>query len=157
MRRDYFELDVRDVDWYEDDGDPRQPTVSIDFYGPAEELRSRFLSTSGDVVAAEELDVSFRLQDSVDDDDARGVVSVTDRLTGDYVLELNARAEDVLDFIRAAREYGRVAGDDEGRYRVDVAIESDHFETFEKSTFLVYDGDGTLLRSQSLIPSGVEL
>jgi len=29
--------------------------------------------------------------------------------------------------------------------------------TYDKGTFLVYDDEGELLRSQSLIPSGVEL
>ena len=157
MRRDYFELDVRDVDWYEDGRSPLQPTVSIDFYGPPKELRKRFSGPNGEVLAAEDLDVSLRLQGPIDDPDTRGVVSVTDRLTGDYVLELNADAEDVLQFIGAAREYGRSSDDTDGRYRVDVAIEDDHFATFEKSMFLVYDTDGNLLRGQSLIPSGVEL
>ncbi|ELZ85626.1 hypothetical protein C453_07413 [Haloferax elongans ATCC BAA-1513] len=157
MRRDYFELDVRDVDWYGEDEPPLQPTVSIDFYGPAEELRERFVGPDGELLAAEELDATLRLQGSVDDPETTGVVSVTNRVTGDYVMELNAPAEDVLQFIGAAREYGRTSDHDDGRYRVDVAIEGDHFATFEKSTFLVYDVDGNLLRGQSLIPSGVEL
>ncbi|KAB1188900.1 MULTISPECIES: DUF5793 family protein [Haloferax] len=157
MRRDYFELDVRDVDWYEEDEPPRQPTVSIDFYGPPEDLRERFSAPGGDVLAAEDLDVALRLQGPINDPETRGVVSVTDRLTGDYVLELNADAVDVLTFIGAAREYGRHSDDEDGHYRVDVAIEGEHFATFEKSMFLVYDADGGLLRGRSLIPSGVEL
>ncbi|KTG16324.1 DUF5793 family protein [Haloferax profundi] len=157
MRRDYFELDVRDVDWYEGGEPPRQPTVSIDFYGPPEELRERFSAPGGDVLASGDLDVSLRLQGPINETDTRGVVSVTDRLTGDYVLELNADAEDVLYFIGAAREYGRNSDDKDGHYRVDVAIEGEHFATFEKSMFLVYDVDGSLLRGRSLIPSGVEL
>ncbi|WP_411968242.1 DUF5793 family protein [Haloferax sp. YSSS75] len=157
MRRDYFELDVRDVDWYEDDRSPRQPTVSIDFYGPPEDLRERFSGPDGEVLDAEDLDVSLRLQGPLTDPETRGVVSVTDRLTGDYVLELNADAVDVLQFIGAAREYGRSTDEADGRYRVDVAIEDEHFATFEKSMFLVYDVDGSLLRGRSLIPSGVEL
>lgn len=157
MRRDYFELDVRDVDWYEDDGRPRQPTVSIDFYGPPEELRERFTAPDGDVLSAEDLDVSLRLLGPLNDPETRGAVSVTDRLTGDYVLELNADAEDVLHFIGAAREYGRESDESDGLYRVDVSIEDEHFATFEKSMFLVYDTDGSLLRGRSLIPSGVEL
>jgi hypothetical protein len=157
MRRDYFELDVRDVDWYGGDEPPRQPTVSIDFYGPPEDLRERFTAPGGEVLDAQDLDVSLRLQGALSDSETRGVVSVTDRLTGDYVLELNADAEDVLHFIGAAREYGRDSDDSDGRYRVDVSIEDEHFATFEKSMFLVYDTDGKLLRGQSLIPSGVEL
>jgi hypothetical protein len=157
MRRDYFELDVTNVDWYGTGESPRQPTVSIDFYGPPELLRERFTAPTGELLDADELDVALRLQGPIDDPETNGVVSVTDRLTGDYVLELNADADDVLHFIGAAREYGRSIDIENGHYQVDVAIEAEHLVTFEKSTFLVYDADGELLRGQSLIPSGVEL
>jgi hypothetical protein len=86
-----------------------------------------------------------------------GVVGVTNRLTGDFILELNQEADDVLQFIRAAREYGRETDELDGRYRVDISIDGDHVVSYEKSTFLVYDVGGNLLRGRSLIPSGVEL
>lgn len=156
MRRDYFTLDVRNVDWVEEDGEPRLPTVEIDFQGPESTLRSRFTDADGNVLDAPDTDVAFRLQTPVDADDASGVVAVTNRLTGDFILELNVEAAPVLEFITAARRYGN-ATDDEARYRVDVAFDGDHFITYEKSTFLVYNKDGDLLRSNSLIPSGVEL
>ena len=158
MRRDYFELDVDNVTWVDDSGDPKKPLVRIDFRGPREELERRLSDPSGGYLDAQETDVAFRLQDSLDTSDAEGVVSVTNRTTGDFVLELNQTAEDVLTFIRAAREYGRTAVDsDDGRYRVEVNIDGDDVVAYEKQTFLVYDADGNLLRSHSLIPSGVEL
>ena len=101
--------------------------------------------------------MAFRLQDSLEASDAGGVVSVTNRITGDFVLELNQTADDVLTFIRAAREYGRASDSDGGRYRVEVSIDGDEVVVYEKQTFLVYDAEGNLLRSHSLIPSGVEL
>ena len=158
MRRDYFELDVDNVTWVDDSGDPKKPLVRIDFRGPREELERRLSDPSGGYLEAQDTDVAFRLQDSLDTSDAEGVVSVTNRTTGDFVLALNQTADDVLTFIRAAREYGRTAvASDDGRYRVEVNIDGDDVVIYEKQTFLVYDADGNLLRSHSLIPSGVEL
>jgi hypothetical protein len=158
MRRDYFELDVENVDWVDADDDPKKPLVNIDFRGPEGALYDRITGPEGELLDAAETDVAFRLQDGVDDPDATGVVSVTNRVTGDFILELNEDAEDVLQFIRAAREYGKTtASSDEGRYRVEIRIEGKEPIVYEKKTFLVYDSDGNLLRGRSLIPSGVEL
>ncbi|AKH97969.1 DUF5793 family protein [Halanaeroarchaeum sulfurireducens] len=156
MRRDYFTLSVSNVDWVDGGGSPRLPTVEIDFRGPESTLRSRFTDSEGEVLDAADTDVAFRLQTAVDDEEASGVVAVTNRLTGDFILELNVDAEDVLEFITAARRYAD-ATDGDARYRVEVAFGGDHFVTYEKSTFLVYNRDGDLMRSNSLIPSGVEL
>jgi hypothetical protein len=156
MRRDYFELDVYNVDWVETGDPPRKPTVEISFHGPEELLYERLTSGDDELLSASETDVAFRLQESLDDPEATGVVAVTNRLTGDFLLELNERAEDVLKFVHAAREYGKSA-DEDGRYRVEINIDSEVVVSYEKSTFLVYDADGSLLRRESLIPSGVEL
>ncbi|SHH31527.1 DUF5793 family protein [Halobaculum gomorrense] len=157
MRRDYFELAVEHVDWVDTDADPAKPHVYIDFRGPEDLLRERLTRTDGDLLDAEETDVAFRLQsDHERDPDATGVVGVTNRHTGDFVLELNESADDVLRFIRAAREYGR-ASDGDGRYRVEIEVDGDPLVAYEKETFLVYDAEGNLLRRESLIPSGVEL
>jgi hypothetical protein len=157
MRRDYFTLDVRNVDWVEEGDDARKPTVLIDFEGPSSTLRERLTGTDDDPLEAGETDVAFRLQGPVDDADATGVVSVTNRITGDFVLELNQDADDVLKFIRAAREYGKATGDPDGRYHVEISINGDDLVEYDKGTFLVYNRDGNLLRQHSLIPSGVEL
>ncbi|AUX08021.1 hypothetical protein AArcSl_0368 [Halalkaliarchaeum desulfuricum] len=160
MRRDYFELDVQNVDWVGEDGEPKKPFVRIDFHGPERLLREQLADVDegdGELLEAENVDVSFRLLETHDNDpDAEGVVSVTNRLTGDFVFELNATAGDVLQFIRAAREYGRSA-DSDGQYRIEIDFEGSPLVEYEKDTFLVYDADGNLLRRESLIPSGIEL
>lgn len=156
MRREHFTLAVSNVDWIETDEEPRKPSVSIDFTGPATMLRERLTGPGDDPLEAGETDVTFRLQEPLADD-AAGVVSVTNRLTGDFVLELNESAENVLQFIRAARAYGESASDDGGRYEVTISIDGEEFVTYDKRTFLVYDDGGSLLRGHSLIPSGVEL
>jgi hypothetical protein len=157
MRRDYFTLDVHDVDRVDAGEEPHKPLVRIDFTGPKELLTERFTDGDGELLDASETDVAFRLIDHVGDEDASGVVGVTNRVTGDFVLELNESAEDVLQFIRAAREYGRTADSDDGRYRVEISLDGEDLVVYEKQTFLVYDAEGNLLRSKSLIPSGVEL
>jgi hypothetical protein len=157
MRRDYFNLEVENVDWVEDDGSPAKPGVTIDFEGPSAALEERFADGEGGLLDAEQTDVAFRLQDDLDAEGATGVVSVTNRITGDFVLELNEDAEDVLAFIRAARRYGEQDADGEGGYEVRVLIDGEPLLEYDKRTFLVYNDDGNLLRKHSLIPSGVEL
>jgi hypothetical protein len=157
MRREYFQLEVDNVDWVDAGGEAKKPLVRIDFRGPEGSLRERLTGPDGSFLEAAETDVSYRLQDAVDEPGAAGVVSVTNRITGDFVLELNEDAEDVLRFVRAAREYGKSADPDDGRYRVEISVDGEHAVNYEKQTFLVYDADGNLLRGRSLIPSGVEL
>ncbi|AEH38319.1 DUF5793 family protein [Halopiger xanaduensis] len=158
MRREDFTLNVTNIDWVETDGEPRKPAVSIDFTGPSTMLRERLTGPEGDLLDADETDVALRLQEPLGNDTA-GVVSVTNRITGEFILELNEDADDVLKFIRAARGYGEDATEDEGRYTVEITLEGDDepFVTYDKRTFLVYDDEGSLLRQHSLIPSGVEL
>ncbi|WP_066414484.1 DUF5793 family protein [Halorubrum aethiopicum] len=154
MRRDYFELTVEGV--AEDGGEPTTPLVRIDFHGPEGLLRDRLSDADGELLSASEIDVAFRLREPLESGDAEGVVGVTNRFTGDFVLELNESADDVLPFIRAARDSVDAAGDD-ARYRVEIDLDGERLVSYDKETFLVYDHEGNLLRSESLIPSGVEL
>lgn len=153
MRREYFDLHVHNTDRAAD-GEPQKPTVVIDFDGPSEVLEAR-LAGSDRFVDAEETDVNYRFHE--DGPEGRGVLSITNRITGDFVLELNADTDSVLEFIRAARAYGEATGSDEGRYQVTVRLDGNELLTHEKSTFLVYNHEGNLVRQHSLIPGGVEL
>lgn len=154
MRRDYFTIEI---DGLEADTEVETPTMSIDFEGPTEDLERRLCAPSGEPLEAEETDVAFRLHAGEEEDPDLGVISVTNRITGDYVLELNEDADTVRAFIKAARRYGKETGADNGRYRIRICADGENLVTYEKSTWLVYDGDGNLLRQRSLIPSGVEL
>ncbi|WP_254837926.1 DUF5793 family protein [Natronomonas marina] len=149
MRRDYFTLAVDGVG----DEANRRPVVTIGYDGPADQLETR-MTKGGSLLGESEVDVGYRLQGA--EDDGAGVLAIADRVTGEYVLELNAGAEDVFALVEAAREFGQ-ATDTEDRYRIVVESGGDHLATYDKSTLLVYDHEGELLRSRSLIPSGVEL
>lgn len=157
MRRDYFSLHVEGTEWIETGGDPERPTVIIDFEGPASLLQNRLSSDTADFLEGTTIDVSFRYLTDREADDPSGVVSITNRMTGDYILELNAPGDRVLQFVKAAREFGRDSGENGSQYRIAVQVDSDPIVSYNKRTFLVYESDGTLLRKQSLIPSGVEL
>lgn len=156
MRRDYFSLDVSGRGWLDEAAEPERPELVIDFEGPASLLQERITGGSADLLEAAEIDVSFRFLTDIDEDEPEGVVSVSDRVTGEFVLELNADAERILEFVRAAREYEKRTEDDD-LYRVVIRIEGEEVVTYAKSTFLLYNADGNLLRKHSLIPSGVEL
>lgn len=153
MRRDYFTLDVRNVEAA--DGEDR-PTVVIGFGGPDDQLLDRLTDGEGNPLDAGEVDVAYRLQTAVDDEDAAGVVAVTNRVTGEFILEMNAAADDVFEFLHAARTYGKESEAPE-RYRIVVTIDDEEVATYDKTTFLVYDDEGGLLREHSLIPNNVEL
>ncbi len=148
MRRDYFTLDAVGV--LADDSE--RPTMRITYEGPTEEFESR-LRREGTLLSGDGVDITFRLQDDLDADRPNGVLAIADRVTGEYVLELNADAETVFAVTAA------VGDDDEnGVYRVGIET-SDGTELvdYEKSTLLIYDREGELLRERSLIPSGVEI
>ncbi len=157
MRRDYFSLAIEDVEWLDGEGDPRKPRVVIDFDGPDSTLRTRLTGHDDVPLSADETDAAYRLRTPLDDPDAEGVVSLTNRVTGEFVLELNEDADTVMSFVRAARRYGEEEPDDDARYQIRVEIEGEEVVTYDKRTFLVYNDEGNLLRKHSLIPSGVEL
>jgi len=150
MRRDYVTLDLRHVD---PDGD-RLPTAVLRYDGPTDLLEERLTDAVGDPLDRERVDVAFRLQTA--DDDATGVLSLTNRVTGEFVVEVNADAESVRELVEAARREDD-PDDADGCYRVVVEREGETVATYEKHTLLVYDDEGSLLRQHSLIPSGVEL
>jgi len=148
MRRDHFTVIARHVD----PDSASSPTLHVEYTGPTETLTRQLTDEQGACYPTEALDVAFRLQTPLDGD-AVGVFSLTHRITGEYLLEVNVEAETVLDVVRAARE----AGDENGRYHVHIHREGDEPIHHEMDALLCYDVEGDLLRQHSLIPSGVEL
>jgi hypothetical protein len=165
MRREDITLFVSDTGWLESNDDPRQPTLSLYLDDDTETLSSRLESEEGEPLTEGEVDVTVRLHADLQDPDATGVVAVTNRITGEYVLECNAEAETIIEFARAARRDGD-ATDGEAHYTVEFSAgkppegDADGGTTvarYDKQTLLVYGETGELLRDHSLIPSGVEI
>jgi len=139
MRRDYFTVDVQQRS--EDDG----PTIGIEYDGPSGELHDR-LRRGGSTLDADDIDVTFRRQP----DTETGVLSLTDRVTGEFILEVTAD-------IAAMDELVETAQNHDGEYAVELTDDDGKSLLYSKETLLVYDHDGSLLRQRSLIPTGVEL
>jgi hypothetical protein len=164
MRREDITLAVSHAGRIDSTDDPRQPTLSLLLDDHAETLARRLESEDGETLSASEIDVTVRLHADLQDPDATGVVAVTNRITGEYVLECNADAETVIEFARAARRYGETT-DGDALYRVELCAGADAgsetsattVAAHEKRTLLVYGESGELLREHSLIPSGVEI
>jgi hypothetical protein len=141
MRRDYFTVDIRR------DPDDTVPTMAIDYDGPSGGLRQRLTTTAETTLESSELDVAFRHQREDD-----GVLSLTDRMTGEFIFEVSVPIDAVDSLVEAA---GRREGD--GTYEVRLTDGEGKSLVYEKATLLVYDSDGELLRNRSLIPGSVEL
>lgn len=155
MRRDSVNLEVGNVSWLAEDAEPSQPTLDIRVEDGVPVLRERLLDGDSPLDAGD-VDVTFRFHGSPDDSDEPGVLAITNRVTGEYLLEVNAAAETVVDFISAAGRYGEQTGDAK-RYRLRLIADEETLADLEKRTLLVYSSDGELLRQHSLIPSGVEI
>ncbi|MFC7071829.1 DUF5793 family protein [Halovenus rubra] len=147
MRRDNFTVTVRLPD---SDG---RPALDIEYTGPAMTLTNQLTDESDDPYAPEKIDTAFRLQGSLDKEDTTGVFSLTHRVTGEYLLEVNAPAETVFDLIHTARD----TNEDTSSYILHIERGDKKPISHEMDTLFVYDSDGDLLRQHSLIPSGVEL
>jgi len=144
MRREHFTASVRETN-------TGVPVLQIEYDGPDDGIADRFTDSDGERFAAQNIDAALRLQDPPGDDDVTGVFSLTHRLTGGYLLEVNVPAPAVLSLAQTARE------DDDGSYRVHVDCGNDTSIGYDLTALFVYDPSGELLRQRSLIPSGVEL
>lgn len=143
MRRDYFTIEMRPEP---DDGGI--PTVAIAYEGPSGGLRDRLTEAAESTLESAVLDVAFRHQAEQD----TGVLSLTDRLTGEFILEVAASVSEVDALVEAAQRH-----DGDGEYEVRLTDSDGESLVYEKEVLLVYDDEGGLLRKRSLIPSSVEL
>jgi hypothetical protein len=144
MRRDHFTISAANL---APDG-TEAPTLTVSYSGPPGTLTARLDGESGTPPDGDDVDATFRL---LPDEEEAGVFALSRRLTGDFVLEANGDANEVFALVDAARE------SDDTTYRIRIERSGADDLVMDKATLLVYDGEGSLLRQHSLIPSGVEL
>ena len=142
MRRDYFTIDIRP-----EPGDDGIPSIAIEYTGPSGGLRDRLTQTAAATLDSSELDVAVRHRA-----DDGGVLSLTDRMTGEFIFEVVAPVEAVDALVSAAQRH-----DGDGEYEVRLTDSDGKSLVYEKEILLVYDEEGNLLRQRSLIPGSVEL
>jgi hypothetical protein len=155
MERDQFHVETATIEETATDAPPEQPVLRIHFDGPCDRLRQRLSQRLREDLTAEAIDVSFRHLPT-DEEPAEGILALSDRITGRYVLEVKTTVDPVREFVQIVRESADRTGN-EARYRVEIRAGGETVTTFEKDLLLVYDASGTLLRDASLIPTDVEL
>ncbi|PSP93907.1 hypothetical protein BRC91_07500 [Halobacteriales archaeon QS_4_62_28] len=146
MRRDYFEVESNAVE----EGTDERPAIVIEYDGPDGMLADRLTADDG-TLDASELDVTYRTTPAGGSDGQSGVLSITNRITGDFVLEANVDPESIESVVSAATET------DDTSYRIRITDSEGKSTIYGKELLLVYDESGSLRRSESLIPGGVEL
>lgn len=156
MRREEFSLETRHVD--PDPGAPTAPlpTLRLDYDGSVAELRAAFEGADGQPLSEADIDLALRLTSAFEEPDPDGVLAVTNRLTGDFICELNVRAKELFEFLAAAKRRGS-AVEGSPKYRVQFFATGSPVRTVELDTLLVYTEAGDLRESESLLPSEVEL
>jgi hypothetical protein len=155
MERDQFHVETETVEEPATAEPAEHPALRIHFDGSHDRLRQELSERLRDDIAVEEIDVSFRHLSS-DGESAEGILALSDRVTGRYVLEVKTAVNLVREFVQTVRESADQMSHD-ARYRVEIRAEGETVTTFEKDLLLVYDASGTLLRDASLIPTGIEL
>lgn len=151
MRRDYYSLTIS-----EPDTSNQSPTIEITYEGPDEDLDSRLAPGNTDL-GGDEIDITYRLQtEQTNAEEPDGVFAVTNRLTGEYIVEVNVSSDAIFEFVTTTEKTNR-GGPAEAQYRLIIRVDDTIRLDATVSTLLVYDVDGRILKQHSLIPSGVEL
>lgn len=151
----HWDLHTSHTDWIETGGIPLTPVLHLGFSGHSEELIDQLPNTGTGNEYPDDIDVAIQLRTSPDDSNATGVLAVSDRLTGEYLLELEVAAERIFAFVRCVHEYADATGDEVG-YIVSLDAEDGTAMEFQKHVLLVRMTNGDLYRSRSLIPPWVD-
>jgi hypothetical protein len=155
MERDQFHVETATVEESATDSPPEQPVLRIHFDGPRDHLRQELSERLRDDLTAKAIDVSFRHLPT-DEEPAEGILALSDRVTGRFILEVKTAVDPVREFVQTVRESANRTGN-EARYRVEIRADTETVTTFEKDLLVVYEPSGTLIRDASLIPTGIEL
>lgn len=155
MRLEDDNLTVWNVD-LSPDTPPSQPILKIHWLPSQTQTTSPLAGPIGRGQNQAVIDVTFRYQTSVSATDAKGILGVSNNVTGDFIVEVSTDAELIQQVISAARRY-RDSTNGETAYILRLSNKKSMLATFEKRVLLVYAPDGTLLRHRSLIPAGIEI
>lgn len=156
MWRDQLSVGLKHTDGMTTGTSTEQPCIVIVFDGPMRKMVERLKHNDREGFSSADLEVHHRFQASEHPQGTSGVLAITDRVNGEYVLEVNTSTEFVEEFVSAMTEYMKET-DTGPRYRVEARASGKRVASFETELFLVYEPGGQLLRSLSLVPDGIEI
>jgi hypothetical protein len=156
MWRDNLTAKLTNTNWISTDHPPEQPCININYGGPINHLEDQLQQPDGRRYTSSDFDVNYRFQETKHPESTGGVLSITDRISGEYILEADAYTDRIGTFIHAVNRYADVTGHTP-QYRIVIQASENQVASFEKNGFLVYSSEGQLLRDRSLIPDSVEI
>jgi hypothetical protein len=154
MQQKDLSLDTEHTGWVTSGRMPEQPWFVVEYDGNRSAFVERFRQPGAGLYAGSDLDFFYRYQPS-DHALSGGVFAVSDRITGDLLLEIAVSPGRIEQFMSAIRQYVGLT-ENNPTYRVKLCTET-QIADFEKEVFLVYGADGELIRQRSLIPDWIEM
>lgn len=148
-------LTLTNVDWLQNESAPRMPCLEMQIDGPKEMVVKRLQAPDEDPYEPQNIDVFYRHQ-AVEPPVESGVLSLADRLTGAYILEIPTSPHLIEKLVYAVQQYGK-RREASPQFEMKIQIEDRQLASFSKDTLLIYGTDDVLLRERSLIPSGIEI
>jgi hypothetical protein len=154
IEADTMTLTLTNADWLQNESAPRMPCIQIQIDSPEEILIERLRAPDGEVYEPENVDVFYRHQ-AVEPPIESGVLSLADRLTGEYILEIPTSPHLIEKLVYAVRQYGK-RREVVPQFKIQIQTKERQLASFSKDTLLIYGADDVLLQERSLIPSGIE-
>ena len=154
--RDQTTIELTNTGWLDNGSTPSQPCLRLHITLSSDDLAERFQPGDGSTYRPSDLDLYFRDRSSSRAAVEGGILTVSDRLTGDLLLEAVVNASVIERFVSAVRQYAARTGNDR-KYTVELQCEGTIATSFEKQIFIVYNAENELLRERSVIPAHIEL
>ena len=153
---DQTTVELRNTGWLDNGSTPSQPCLRLHVTLSSDDLAERFQAGDGSTYRPSDLDLYFRDRSSSRAAVEDGILTVSDRLTGDLVLEAVVSASVIEQFVSAVRQYAARTGN-ECKYTVELQREGTISTSFKKQIFIVYNAENDLLRERSVIPKHMQL
>ena len=155
MQHDQFRFTFTNTERTDDASETDQPLLRIECAESRENLSTKFATRVRDGMDTADIEISLRyLRPSTETE--TGVLALTNSITGEYILECEGDTKPLPEFLQTARESVNHT-DGRPQYTVEIRAPDEVMARFKTDLLRVYDGTGTLMRQDSLIPSDIEL
>lgn len=155
MQHDQFRFTFTNTERIDGSSEADQPLLRIDCTESCENLSTKCVTHVRGDMDTTDVEISLRYLRPATETET-GVLALTDSITGQYVLECEGDTKPLPEFLQTARESVNYT-DGRPQYTVEIRALDGVMARFKTDLLRVYDGTGTLIRQDSLIPSDIEL